>query len=61
MDTRMTPSKKQFTVRMSAKYFDRLAAIAARLNLPVSEVLIRASIIGLDCSDDLALEKRHTT
>jgi predicted DNA-binding protein len=51
-------TQRQTTVRMSAQMMDRLIAISARLNLPVSEVIVRLMIAGLDCTQDLALDER---
>jgi predicted DNA-binding protein len=49
---------RQTTIRMSGRLHDRLVAISARLGLPLSEVILRLVIIGLDTSQDLALEQR---
>jgi hypothetical protein len=54
-------TKRQISLRMSGRFYDRVAAIASRLNLPMSEVIIKAAIIGLDSSDDLAQEKRNVS
>jgi predicted DNA-binding protein len=48
-------SMKQSTIRMSGKMYDRLTTISARLNLPLSEVMLRLILVGLDASQDLAL------
>lgn len=40
---------------MSRVLDDRLKLIAARLNLPEQEVIMRLVLIGLDTSEDLAL------
>lgn len=45
-------------MRCSAKFRDRIVEIAARLNLPVSEVLMELTIAGLDSTQDLALRER---
>jgi predicted DNA-binding protein len=49
---------RQTTVRMSGRMHDRLITISARLGLPLSEIIIRLIIIGLDTSQDLALDQR---
>jgi predicted DNA-binding protein len=48
---------RQTTIRMSGRMYDRLTLISARLGLPLSEVALRAILIGLDTSCDLALDK----
>ena len=46
---------RQTSFRMSGLLYDRLIAISSRLNLSLSEVIMRLVLIGLDTSNDLAL------
>lgn len=48
---------RQTTMRMSARMYDRLVDISVRLKIPMSEVMLRLIIAGLDTTQDLALDK----
>jgi hypothetical protein len=53
----MTYRKGSVTLFMSPVLKDRLTTISARLNLPLSEVVMRLLLIGLETSSDLALSE----
>lgn len=54
---RVSGTQRQTSFRMSGLMYDRLVAISARLNIPMSEVIVRLIIAGLDTTQDLALDQ----
>lgn len=50
-------SQKFVHVRMGGPLHDRLIVISSRLGLPLNEIILRLILVGLDTSQDLALER----